>query len=142
MFDEDKKKYLDLLYKPDLSKKGNVDGKISNLINSINKLDNYITTSSCSGRILLLVVSNSLKKHECEWPIVTHDLANVNEFWDALKLASEKFSESIWFKMESAILHVQCKTIASAQDLITMAKEIGFKRSGIFVTKPERNNEY
>lgn len=38
----------------DLSRKGSVDEPIENLVAFINSLDQYFTTSSCSGRILLI----------------------------------------------------------------------------------------
>jgi tRNA wybutosine-synthesizing protein 3 len=138
MFDETKKEYLAALYKPDFSRKGTVDEKISALLDAINKIPNYVTTSSCSGRILLIVVPSNSKKHECEWSYVTHDLANMDNAWTVLNEAIKECKEPIWFKMESAILHVQCKTIEDAQKLIDLGKANGFKRSGIFVTKPER----
>ncbi|MFT4326173.1 MAG: tRNA wybutosine-synthesizing 3 family protein [Candidatus Woesearchaeota archaeon] len=137
MFVDDKKRYLDALYKPDLSRKGNVDERISSLLDTINTFKNYVTTSSCSGRILYFVVSDSGKKHDCEWPLVTHKKAEVTEFQEKLHAIASSY-DTIWFKMESAILHVQCKTIEDAQFLVNVAKEHGFKRSGIFVIKPER----
>lgn len=38
----------------DLSRKGSVDEPIVELVDFINSLDNYFTTSSCSGRIVVL----------------------------------------------------------------------------------------
>lgn len=38
----------------DLSRKGNIDESIRELISFINSLDEYVTTSSCSGRIIVL----------------------------------------------------------------------------------------
>jgi len=42
----------------DLSKKGSVDQPISNLIELVNNLDDYFTTSSCSGRTIIVVSVN------------------------------------------------------------------------------------
>ena len=42
------------LSKIDKSKKNSIDKNIKSLINIINKSDDYYTTSSCSGRIVLL----------------------------------------------------------------------------------------
>ena len=39
--------------KVDISKKGSVDAPIVHLVQYINDHDNYYTTSSCSGRILV-----------------------------------------------------------------------------------------
>lgn len=46
----------------DASPKGSVDTPIVGLINDINKLDGFVTTSSCSGRISVFVEGN--KKSE------------------------------------------------------------------------------
>ena len=48
----DKQKSLSLS-KLDISRKGLFDDHILDLILYINKLENYFTTSSCSGRIIL-----------------------------------------------------------------------------------------
>lgn len=42
------------LNKLDLSKKGNIDEDIKTLVSFLNNSDNYFTTSSCSGRIILI----------------------------------------------------------------------------------------
>ena len=39
------------LTKSDLSRKGSVDKDAADVVNYINGLDNYFTTSSCSGRV-------------------------------------------------------------------------------------------
>ena len=39
--------------KDDLSRKGSVDQPIIGLVDHINSLDQYYTTSSCSGRIIV-----------------------------------------------------------------------------------------
>ena len=44
----------DVLLKSDKSSIGNVDEKISSLCNKINSKEDFYTTSSCSGRILLM----------------------------------------------------------------------------------------
>lgn len=38
----------------DNSRKGNVDGRIIELVDFINQLEDFFTTSSCSGRLALL----------------------------------------------------------------------------------------
>ena len=41
----------------DLSRKGSVDEPIKDLVEFINSLDSYFTTSSCSGRIIVFADS-------------------------------------------------------------------------------------
>jgi len=55
-----KQKILSELQRPndeytDKSPKGNVDVEIRDLINEINKLEGYVTTSSCAGRVAVFV---------------------------------------------------------------------------------------
>mgnify|MGYP002715747095 CR=1 FL=1 len=42
-----------ILQASDLSKKGSVDESIKDLVDFINEQDDYVTTSSCSGRAIL-----------------------------------------------------------------------------------------
>jgi len=51
----------DFLNKKDKSKKGSIDGEIKKLVDKINSLENYYTTSSCSGRILIAKIPDSIK---------------------------------------------------------------------------------
>ena len=67
-FEKEKK---DFLIKKDKSKKGIIDKEIKSLIDFINSLDNYYTTSSCSGRIMLLI-KKSDKKQDSSWLFSSH----------------------------------------------------------------------
>lgn len=121
----------DFLKKLDKSKKGKIDKEILPLINLINKKPNYYTTSSCSGRIVLLS-KKSYKKQETRWLFCSHKKTNFKE----IKKALEKIPKTdVWFRFEPLILHVAAKTIEDAQKLINIARDIGFKRSGIQSTK-------
>ncbi|RXM29870.1 tRNA wybutosine-synthesizing protein 3-like [Acipenser ruthenus] len=75
------------LSKVDFSKKGSVDEDIKNIVSFINDCHNYFTTSSCSGRIILINGLAGLRK-ACG---------------DAV------------FKFEPFVLHVQCKQLEDAQ---------------------------
>jgi len=48
-----RKQKLSCLSKIDLSKKGSIDEAVADVVVSINRLDQYFTTSSCSGRIYI-----------------------------------------------------------------------------------------
>jgi len=58
MFQKDKEIQLS---RDDFSKKGSVDKKIIPLIDKINSKDEYYTTSSCSGRIMLMADGKTKK---------------------------------------------------------------------------------
>ncbi|MFC1690949.1 tRNA wybutosine-synthesizing 3 family protein [Nanoarchaeota archaeon] len=121
----------DVLSRIDKSRKGSVDEKIKDLCELVNSKDDYVTLSSCSGRICLLKAC--AKKHLCEWLVVTHDLANSDEFKDALNKYSGE--EKIIFKQEPPIIHIGCQSIEIAQDLVDLARQNSFKRPAILSTR-------
>lgn len=125
------------LKKADKSKKGSIDRKIQSLVNAINKKKDYFTTSSCSGRIVLFD-SGKGKKNEGEWLFVSHDLINADAkkkpFISLLKIKKEN-KQNCWFRFEPAIMHVNCSNLESAQKLLDLARNSGFKLSGIISAK-------
>lgn len=126
-FDVQKKICLDKLYKPDKSRKGDVDESIIPLIDHINSLDDYYTTSSCSGRIQLL--TEAAAKPAVKWIYVSHDIADENAIIVALK--NEIPLDRVWLRQENMILHIACRDINCADALLKIAREDGFRRSGI-----------
>ncbi len=122
LFELDKKNCLD---KIDKSKIGSIDSEVKEICSLINSNENYYTTSSCSGRIVLLE-SNSSKKDESKWLFVSHSSTDFESI--SLKLESKS---DVWLRQEGAILHVCCKTIQDAEKLINLVKSIGFKRAGM-----------
>ncbi|MBW2976641.1 hypothetical protein KY347_04305 [Candidatus Woesearchaeota archaeon] len=123
------KKKKDFLRKKDKSRKGSIDGKIKKLVNRINSFGDFYTTSSCSGRILLLAIPESNKKNEVKYLFCSHKKIKYNELEKALP---EKLPKNIvWFRVEPAILHIACRNLDSALRLLNTARNIGFRRSGI-----------
>ena len=114
------------LKKTDKSQKKSVDKEIIPLISSINKKPDYYTTSSCSGRIVILK-KKSYKKQETKWLYSTHKKATFKQLKASLKTIPK---EELWFRQEPIILHVCCKTIDNAKKLLNTARKI-FKRAGI-----------
>lgn len=132
-FDISKKSYLDKLYKPDRSTKGNVDEEIIPIIDEINSNDNYYTTSSCAGRILLIDVPRIQRKKDAHWQFVTHGFASYDDIKGNLKAGGK--DRDVWFIQEPSIYHICARTLEDAQNIVDAAKECGLKRSGIFVTR-------
>lgn len=117
-FANEKKTYL---AKSDKSKKGDIDTKVIPLLEKINSLSDYYSTSSCSGRTYLW--KGSGKKNETTWLKVSHDLIE------------EDFFESnenglVWLRLEAVILHVACKDLDSAHALLEKARKL-YKKSCI-----------
>jgi len=121
-FDNEKKQCLE---KIDKSKKQSVDKDIKPIVDFLNSSENYYTTSSCSGRIMLIEKPESGKKHDAEWLFLTHETADAEDIKKNIK------GNNVWFKQEGAILHVCCKTMDDAEKLLDIVRAEGFKRSGM-----------
>ena len=130
-FDIDKK---NILSKKDKSKKGSIDKPIIKLIDFLNKLNNYYTTSSCSGRILILKIPEDGRKDHVEWLMTSHKPINFEMAKEALLNLKDDNAE-IWFKQEPLILHAVARTLEDAQKLLDIAKLSGFKKSGIIASR-------
>ncbi|MBR9676318.1 hypothetical protein GOV05_04890 [Candidatus Woesearchaeota archaeon] len=126
VFDKEKKKYLDALYKHDNSRKGSVDDQIKYVVDEINNLRDYYTTSSCAGRIVIIELPINGKKNEAKWLFTSHEAVK------ELNLEELNFSSHpAFFKQESFIIHLCARNLDSANKLINKAREAGFKRGGI-----------
>ncbi|EDL82537.1 similar to RIKEN cDNA 5230400J09 (predicted), isoform CRA_b [Rattus norvegicus] len=104
------------LSKADLSRKGSVDEDAVEVVELLNSREEFFTTSSCAGRILLLDGSTNgprVQKQHCCWLLVTHKPCVKDDVMAALKGAT---SDAV-LKFEPFILHVQCRTLQDAQTL-------------------------
>ncbi|KAL1772433.1 tRNA wybutosine-synthesizing protein 3-like [Sigmodon hispidus] len=122
------------LSKADLSRKGSVDEDAVEVVELLNSREEFFTTSSCSGRVLLVDASadgSGVQKQHCCWLLVTHKPCVKDDVMAALKGAT---SNAV-LKFEPFILHVQCRTLQDAQTLHSVAIDSGFRNSGITVGK-------
>lgn len=134
----------DILKKLDKSSIGEWDEKIKSLCEKINSSKNFYTTSSCSGRIIVMVDQD--KKGPGLFEFVSHDLVDFKELKevlskicengsDTLRVYPEKSFSKIFtggkFKSEPPILHICCENIESAEEILNKARDSGWKRSGI-----------
>ena len=126
MLDYFLKEKSDFLGKKDKSRKGHIDKDIVKILNQINSKKDYYTTSSCSGRIVLLEKLSN-KKSDSRWLLNKHNKLKFNEI---SKLLKNNIKNEIWFKQEPIILHVRCRNIDSAKKLLNASRKI-FKRAGI-----------
>lgn len=129
MFDRQKKITLN---KKDRSKKGHIDKEIESLLNIINSLKDYYTTSSCAGRIVLLRQPFSGRKKDAEWLYVTHSMARQA---DVIKCLDKPPKESVWLRQEPFIIHICARTVENADDLMDILRTAGLKHSGILSTR-------
>jgi len=109
---------------------GEVDIDIIPLLDKLNALEEYYTTSSCSGRIVIMEIPEVGDKINSKFLGKWHRQVNVSEVKEAIASYS---SGNLYFLVQSAILHVVSKDINSAMKLIKIGKETGFKYSSIRV---------
>jgi len=117
------------LSKVDLSRKGSVDAPIFDFLKNLNCHTDYVSLSSCSGRIIIFISGENVKKG-CQWILVKHEkVTTEDESWE--KIVNRKTREGILtLKFEPFILHVQCRGIDAAKKLLQCANEAGFRNSG------------
>ena len=152
-FDKYKK---DVLGKKDKSSIGDTDEKIKGLCEKINSMKDYYTTSSCSGRITL--VKDNTKKLPGLFLFRTHektsfeeikqemvslsfsDIENLkdSQIFDSNESSDDKNSkfhkDIIYFKQEPCLLVVSCRDSKSQKKLFEIARNNGWKKSGIIST--------
>ncbi|MFP3298227.1 MAG: hypothetical protein RXO22_04015 [Thermocladium sp.] len=126
-FQQKKKSFMERLARE--AEMGRVDFDLIDVLNGINSLPNYYTTSSCSGRIMIakaerlgFAKSNNLFSFVAKW----HRPITVNEVSSILMGLS-----NAWLMVRSAIFHVVARSMEDAELLLRLARMAGFKHSGI-----------
>ncbi|HIE34044.1 MAG TPA: hypothetical protein EYP86_02760 [Candidatus Altiarchaeales archaeon] len=104
-----------------------VDTGITPLLEFINSLEDFYTTSSCAGRISL--IRDPGTKTENAWLGKWHSVVKSEDIAQKLKNLPE--NERIWFKYEPTILHIVSRTVEGAKEILKIARNSGFKRAGI-----------
>jgi len=125
-FLEGKKSALAKLQKAQKEKK--VDEGVLPILFIINESDDYYTTSSCYGRIVLLEIPNIGDKKAAKFLGKWHRIIDVDELFVAARKAKRGL---IWLLSQSPIIHVTTKTNELADRLLKTAIACGFKNSGI-----------
>ena len=101
----------------------------------INSKKDFYTTSSCAGRICLLQTPREHDKLKSKWLGKWHKKVTLQNVKEALA-KHEKYT--VYLQAECPILHVVARDIESASELLFLAQQSGFKRSGIQSVNDER----
>ncbi|XP_072296547.1 tRNA wybutosine-synthesizing protein 3 homolog [Eucyclogobius newberryi] len=120
--------------KLDQSKKGAVDQDVAGLVRLLSGSAQYFTTSSCSGRVILIdgsAESRDVQKQNCQWLFVSHQKCTSQQLSDAVGRSS---GDAV-LKFEPFVLHVQCRRLDDAQLMHSVAINSGFRNSGLTVGK-------
>lgn len=127
-------------------------------VHALNQHRDYVTTSSCSGRVVLFE-SPAHGRTAGRWLLVEHRTVTAEELCAALDGASAhtepaaepgaveggvdanrgaRLGALITFKLEAPILHVQCRNLESAKRLLSAALRSGFRESGIVLSSSSK----
>jgi len=133
------------LSKMDKSVKGEIDAPIVPLVEMINASDQYYTTSSCSGRIIVTASSGDQEiggpvvKKGTDWQFVSHDpIDDVDQFVKTFGEAVLKGHNSMIIKFEPVIFHIRASDIESARTLLQVGLQSGFRNSVIVLASKGR----
>ncbi len=107
---------------------GLVDEDIIPLLEIINSSEEYYTTSSCSGRIGVMQIPEIGNKVQCVFLGKWHREVSYDEIVESIKNYKSGY---LFLIVQSAIIHVVAKDIDSANVLLKIAFESGFKYSSI-----------
>lgn len=114
---------------------GKVDDRMIPLVEFIFSKPDYFTTTTCSGRILLLNLdSKELKKPDsffAKW----HEIPEFKEVWKAL---NKKSSQDLWFKQEPFVMVVGTSSIENAKKIMVICRNNGVKKAGIMACEEGR----
>ena len=105
-----------------------VDSGILPILNIINKSDEYYTTSSCFGRIVLLEIPIIGNKKEAKSLGKWHRAIELNELLSAAENAKDG---QLWVLSQSPIIHIAASSVSAAEKILKIAIACGFKNSGI-----------
>jgi len=113
---------------------GYFDEKIDELVNHINRLPDYSTTSSCSGRIIFYDSDAPWGFDHGDVLAKTHDLVAEEYLRQILQKEAKRI---LWASAQGPIVHVACRDISSANWLNKMARRVGFKHGGVISLEEE-----
>ena len=113
-------------------KKGEVDEDIVSLLDKINSSPHYYTTSSCSGRIILIQLPEMGDKLNSKIIGKWHRTVNFEEVMEKLERYDRDY---LFLLVQSSIIHVVCEDWGYASKLLNLARDCGFKYSTIKTVK-------
>jgi len=106
-----------------------VDEDIIDLLDMLNSIPFIYTTSSCSGRIMLIDVPFNQRKEASKRIAKWHKPVTFDSVWNIVESYDPK--GVLWLKQESFIVALAVPSIEWASYLIRLARLFGFKESGI-----------
>jgi len=107
---------------------GYLDPGIDEILRIINSREKSYTTSSCTGRISAVDAVYPWKREE-ETPVFKkHDFVTAKEIRELMKIVPR---DILWLIASGPILHICCRDLEEAGYFLQVARQSGFKHSGI-----------
>lgn len=132
-FDMLKKHHTNTLH--EAMDKGFVDSPVIPFLLEVTKIPDIYTSSSCSGRLLLLHGDKEENKKFSEFENRYHRLVT----YDEIKKDIDNFKEGyLWLKVEPFIFHFATKDYEKAKEILDFCRDIGLKKAGIISAKDGR----
>ncbi len=108
-------------------RKSPIDLWIKEITDTINSSEDFVTLSSCSGRIVIIDIPESGDKKNSVFLGKWHNPPQLHEVLKALNSGRME----TWFIMSPPIIHVACRNAEIAFRLLKCLNESGFRRSGV-----------
>ncbi len=124
-FIQNKKNTMEKL--SDAIEENKVDSGIIPILEKINSYDEYYTSSSCFGRIVLLEIPKIGDKKNANSLGKWHRTIKISEFKDAFEKSE---NGQLWLLSQAPIIHVFSKDLEAGDKLVKKAVSCGFKNSG------------
>ena len=112
-------------------KQADVDVEIKPVLDIINASESFVTLSSCAGRIVVMDMPEFGDKKNSVFLGKWHQPPEFGEVMEAIS----KGQRQTWFMMHPPIIHIACRSLLDAFDLLEIAKKSGFRRSGLISQK-------
>ncbi|HDO19254.1 MAG TPA: hypothetical protein ENG74_00850 [Thermoplasmatales archaeon] len=107
---------------------GKADSDIISLLEVINRSEHMFTTSSCSGRIVIIEVPYPGAKPGATFLGKWHSEVTVDDVRDAIAKAKSGY---LWFMVHPPIIHIVSDDIRMAERVVKAGLSSGFKNSGM-----------
>lgn len=104
--------------------KGLVDEDIIQLLDRINSSESFYTTSSCSGRIVLLNLQKIGDKKDAKFLGKWHREVRYHELKEAIGEYREGY---LFLLMQSPIIHLIARDMVHAKSILNISLQCGFK---------------
>ncbi|MFA5745370.1 MAG: hypothetical protein WCX82_02560 [archaeon] len=119
----------------DAMEKDQVDSPVIPFLLEVVKIPDIYTSSSCSGRLMLLGGDEDENKKFSGFVNRYHRLVT----YDEVKRDVENFNTGyLWLKVEPFIFHFATKDYAKAKEILDFCREQGLKKAGIISAKEGR----